>query len=265
MKILGIETSTQMGSVALIDGTKLSAEYRLSLPLRHGEKLLPLIDALLKDTRMALSDLAAIAVSIGPGSYTGLRVGLATAKGLAMGTGLPLLPVSTLEALATPFLFLKTMIVPMTISRKEEVFWGLLVPSESGQAQGLPLRDDCRLVRLHADSVSSLEEALDKINQVWAGQRGSSASLRNEILFVGDGAFLYRDQILKYFQGDRPSPLISSHGDPSPLASSVAALGLSQFMKGDVPLQEEVVPFYLSQFKPNVQKASLPLPCKEVE
>ena len=252
MKILGIETSTQMGGVALIDGTKLVAEYRLALPLQHGEKLLPLIDTLLKDTRMALSDLSAIAISIGPGSYTGLRVGLATAKGLAMAHGLPLLPVSTLLALATPFQFLKMMIVPMIISRKEELFWGLFAPSKSGQAQeGLPLRDDGALIRLHPDSVSSLQEALDTISQEWKCQSESNRSLRNEILFIGDGALLYRDQILKYFQ--RGNGTLFASRDQLPLASSVAQLGLLQLMKGDVPPSSDVVPLYLSRFKPNVQ------------
>ena len=273
MRILGIETSTQMGSVALIDGTNLLAEYRLALPLRHGEKLLPLIDTLLKDTRMALSDLSAIAVSIGPGSYTGLRVGLATARGLAIGSGLPLLPVPTLEAMATPFRSLSMLIVPMTVSRKEELFWGLFSADNAG------------LARLHPDSVASLDTALDKINQAWV--LGLQPSLSHGILFLGDGALLYRDRILRYFQrcgqevASQPhapsggetsvrlmggsfakdvasppsgvvplSPLFVSHGNQSPLASSVAELGLLQLMRGNVPLQETEAPLYLSSFQP---------------
>jgi len=257
MKVLGIETSTPMGGVALIDGTTLVAEYRLALPLRHSEKLLPLIDTLLKDTRMALSDLSAIAISIGPGSYTGLRIGLATAKGLAMATGLPLLPVSTLEALATPFQFLKMMIVPMMISRKEEVFWGLFAPSGSGQEQDPPQRDDCALVRLYPDSVSSWQEALAAINQEWECQLESQCGLRNGIIFVGEGALSHRDLILQYFQGSN-SILFASYRDQLPLAYSVAELGRLQMNRGDVRPPSAVTPSYLSQFQPNVQKNLFP-------
>ena len=103
MIILGIETSTRLGSVALIDETRLIAEYRVSLEMKQAERLLPLIDAMLKETKISLSDLGAIAVSVGPGLFTGLRVGIATAKGLAMGRGLPLFPVPTLQAIALPF------------------------------------------------------------------------------------------------------------------------------------------------------------------
>jgi tRNA threonylcarbamoyl adenosine modification protein YeaZ len=173
MKILGIETSTQRGSIALMDGATLVRELPLSAALnKHAERLLPQIDTLLKETGTPPSDLAAIAISIGPGSFTGLRVGLATAKGLAYACGLPLLPVPTLEAMAMPFRDAKTAIAPMIVSRKDEVYWALFQPQEGGL-----------LLRLHPDALASREEASRQIRQMMQDEQ--------EVSFIDNSATAY--------------------------------------------------------------------------
>jgi tRNA threonylcarbamoyladenosine biosynthesis protein TsaB len=100
MVVLGIESSSPIASVALVSGHKLWGEMTLNIGLTHSEQLLPLIDDLLQQTKVTLADLEGIAVSGGPGSFTGLRIGMATAKGLAQGLKIPLVSVSTLLALA---------------------------------------------------------------------------------------------------------------------------------------------------------------------
>lgn len=100
MNILAFDTSTIFGSIALAREGKICAEYTLRDKKTHSERLLPSIDALLSKLSMRRSDIEAIAVSIGPGSFTGLRIGLATAKGLCMGLEIPLYTVSTLKSLA---------------------------------------------------------------------------------------------------------------------------------------------------------------------
>ncbi len=202
MKILGIETATRFVSVAVIDETRLIAEYRVSLDMRQAERLLPLIDTMLKEAQVSLSDLNAIAVSIGPGSFTSLRVGLSTAKGLAIGRGLPLVPIPTLEAMVMPFRHSKRSIVPVIVSRKNEIYWAMF--SQDG-------------VRLRPDSVSSMEEMLEIIGH-------------EDIFFVGE---------------DAPLAL------QSPLASSVAQLGLARLMNGETCLAEDVIPAYLHELSPN--------------
>ena len=121
MKVLGIETATLMGGVALMSEVGLISEYRMGVAARHSERLLPAIDHLLTQSRSSLSELSAIAVSAGPGSYTGLRVGLAVAKGLAMGAHLPLVMVPTLEAHAAAFSQCQRLIAPMLDARRGQV------------------------------------------------------------------------------------------------------------------------------------------------
>ncbi len=227
MNILGIETSTRDVSVALINETKLIGEIQLALELRHAEKLLPLIDTLFKETRLTLSDLSGIAVSIGPGSFTGLRVGLATAKGLAIGTSLPLLPIPTLSALVAPFCHANIAVAPMIVSRKNEIYWALFVPQEGG------------LTRVHADAVASVDEAVHQLCD------------EKEVLFVGDAAVLFRDAITKQFTG---KSFFAPIGLQSARASSVAQLGFDLFKKGEIKKPEEVLPFYLAPFEPKMMK-----------
>lgn len=219
MKILGIETATRFASVALMDETRLIAEYRIALEMRQAERLLPLIDAMLKEAQVSLSDINAIAVSIGPGSFTSLRVGLATAKGLAIGRGLPVIPVPTLEAFALPFRHAKAVVLPMIVARKDEIYWAMF------------LND----VRVHPDSASSVETMLQAIRQ-------------DEVLFVGEGASLHQDKIIKNFKGKPVFPSISLQ---APLAASVAQIGLTRFMNGEEASAEDIVPAYLHQLSPN--------------
>jgi tRNA threonylcarbamoyladenosine biosynthesis protein TsaB len=218
MKVLGIETSTRFCGVALVDEKRLIAEYRVSLELKHAERLLPLIDELLKASQTALSDLNAIAVSIGPGSFTGLRVGVATAKGLAIGCNLPLIAVPTLSAMAAPFCHAQSVIVPMISARKNEVYWATFSAS------------CCEITRLSPDACDSLERVLEQMGH------------QPQLLFIGEGAILYRDQIEKDFKGVALFPPI---GLQSPLAACVADMGRLRWMKGEGERGEEVVPVYL--------------------
>src|SRR5438445_3979806 len=103
MRMLAIETATPTQSVALLDDDRLLAEESYDAKGSRGGLLLPTVDHVLRKAGVAAKDLDAVAVSIGPGSFTGLRVGLATAKGLALGTGATVVGVSTLEALAAAY------------------------------------------------------------------------------------------------------------------------------------------------------------------
>ena len=125
MKVLSIETSTLAGGVALMDEKRLIAEYRLDVVVHHSERILSAIDLLLKESGTTVADLDAIAVSVGPGSFTGLRVGLATAKGLAIARNKPLVLIPTLEAFATIFRYSEAWIVPFIDARKADGYWAL--------------------------------------------------------------------------------------------------------------------------------------------
>ena len=100
MIVLGIETATAVCAVALVDDDVVRAERRYEIPQAHSEKLMECVDDCLKSAGLALSSIDGIAISIGPGSFTGLRIGLSVAKGLAFATDKPVVGVPTLEALA---------------------------------------------------------------------------------------------------------------------------------------------------------------------
>ena len=122
MYILGIETATTTGGLALMDDKGLISEYALNVRATHTTRLMPALDQILKDSSIGKDQLNGIAISIGPGSFTGLRIGLATAKGLAMGLEIPLVGVSTLDALARNVPYAKYQICPILDAKKKEIY-----------------------------------------------------------------------------------------------------------------------------------------------
>lgn len=125
MIVLGIESSTPAASVALVAETGLRGEITLNIGLTHSEQLLPLVDSLLGQTRTTLEEVEGIAVAGGPGSFTGLRIGMATAKGLAQGRKIPLVGIPTLLALAYTQEGSSHLVSPVMNARKNEVYTAL--------------------------------------------------------------------------------------------------------------------------------------------
>ena len=169
MKILAIETSTYAGSIAVLENERILGEYYFDIGPAHTEKLVPSIDWLLSELAIDKSDLTAIAVSLGPGSFTSLRVGISTAKGLCYSLGIPLVGVSSLKALAMNLLFSPYNICPLIDARKGEVFVALFRSN-----RGI-------LERLLEDVVVSPEELVNLIN--------------DNTIFLGDGSLLYKDYL----------------------------------------------------------------------
>jgi len=125
MRILALETATRAGGVALLEDGRVVGQSLLDIALTHSERLMAMVDRLLQDCRWSPADLGGLAVSIGPGSFTGLRVGAATAKGLALALGLPVAPVPTLDALAANLPFADAPVCPLLDARKGEVYAAL--------------------------------------------------------------------------------------------------------------------------------------------
>ncbi|MBA7654948.1 tRNA threonylcarbamoyladenosine biosynthesis protein TsaB [subsurface metagenome] len=200
MRILGIETSTMTGSVALMDEERLIAEYTLNLRETHTSRLMPAIDRILKDASLTLKDLDGIAVSLGPGSFTGLRIGIATAKGLAQGLNIPIVGIPTLDGLAFNLFHCKDLICPILDARKGEVYCALY-------------RNRKRLTKHMA---CEPDELLKKIALRVKGQ-GSRA------IFLGDGIEVYGDLIKKKLG---KKAVFAPKARRLPSASSIAELGL---------------------------------------
>ncbi len=169
MKILAIETSTYAGSIAVLENERILGEYYFDIGPAHTEKLVPSIDWLLSELAIDKSDLTAVAVSLGPGSFTSLRVGISTAKGLCYSLGIPLVGVSSLKALAMNLPFSPYNICPIIDARKGEVFVALFRSNRG------------TLERLLEDVVVSPEELVNLIN--------------DNTIFLGDGSLLYKDYL----------------------------------------------------------------------
>ena len=126
--ILAIETATDVCGVALVQSQRVVAHRMLEEKYVHSEKLLPMIDQVLRDASLSASGVDAIAVSIGPGSFTGLRIGLSTAKGFALSLGIPVIAVPTLDGLAYAFFRIAggtsaAIVCPMIDAKRNEAFF----------------------------------------------------------------------------------------------------------------------------------------------
>lgn len=223
MLILGIETSTSIGGVALIDNKGLIAEYRLNIGMVHSERLVPAIDRILSDAGIRLENLDGIAVSIGPGSFTGLRIGLSTAKGIQAATGKSVIPVPTLDAMAAMAQFSGCQICPMIDARKKEVYAAIFEHSNSSG-----------ISRITDYMVDKPEKIL--------------GSIYGEAIFLGDGADLYRDLIIDRL-GDKA---LFVPKNLSPSAAAIAELG-SNMLRDGIKHEEILIPFYIRKSEAEIK------------
>lgn len=122
MLILAIDSSTPVAGLALLDEEKLIREEFINYKKTHSETLMPMVDEILQGCDKLLTDLSSLAVTIGPGSFTGLRIGLAAIKGLSMAANLPVVGISTLDVLAHNIAFSDTLVCPLLNARKQEVY-----------------------------------------------------------------------------------------------------------------------------------------------
>lgn len=172
MRILAIDSSGLVASVALLEEEKLVALYTVNYKKTHSQTLLPMIDEIVKMTETNLDSLDAIAISKGPGSFTGLRIGSATAKGLGLALDKPIISVPTVDALAYNLQECDKIICPIMDAKRNQVYTGLY-SFEQGKFN----------VLLEQIPIS-IEEIVDKVN-----------SLGKQVVFLGDGVGVYKDVI----------------------------------------------------------------------
>lgn len=133
--ILAVENSGLCGSIALVSGSNCIAEQSLLSKLTHSKRLLATLDRVMSECQVTWEAIDAIAISLGPGSFTGLRIGLSTVKGLSLATSIPLIGVATLDGLASQFSFAAMPVCPILDARKNEVYTALYQTDESGSMQ----------------------------------------------------------------------------------------------------------------------------------
>jgi tRNA threonylcarbamoyladenosine biosynthesis protein TsaB len=170
MKILAIETTGGPSSAAVLDGNKIIGEFTLNNKVNHSETIMPIVESLMKMLDMALSSMDYIACSSGPGSFTGLRIGAATAKALAHGAKRPLVMVPTLDALAYNVLEKESLIIPIMDARRGQVYTAIY-------------ENNGKIIRKSDYMNIEFTELLSKID------KGGKA------VFLGDGIVNYEDLI----------------------------------------------------------------------
>ena len=216
MKILGIDSSATVASVAVCEDGRLLAEYTLNNGNTHSETLLPMVEAALGALSLTVSDVDLFAVSSGPGSFTGVRIGAATLKGLAFASGKPCVGVSTLHALALNLLPVRGLICPVMNARRSQVYTALF------RSDGETLQ---RLLPDSAMSISELDELL--------------CGYGESVYFCGDGYGITVDALQKTTALYVPDRLRAQSG------YSVAQVALAEYEAGRAVTDTELKVTYL--------------------
>ncbi len=219
MKILGLDSSGIVASVAVVEDDTMIAEYSVNYKKTHSQTLLPMLDEVAKMTELDLNTIDAIAVAGGPGSFTGLRIGSATAKGLGLALEKPLISVPTVEALAFNLYDVQGLICPIMDARRNQVYTGIY------------RFEDHKLQVVEDQMAVPVGGLLEKLNGY--GQK---------VTFLGDGVPVFRETILekaKFSCSFAPAHVNRQR------AAAVAALGLVYYQEGRYETAREHMPDYL--------------------
>lgn len=225
MKILGIESSSLVASVAVVTDDITTAEYTVNFKKTHSQTLLPMIDEIAAMLELDLNTLDAIAVSGGPGSFTGLRIGSATAKGLGLALQKPLIHVPTVDAMAFNLYGAAALICPIMDARRNQVYTGLY--------------------HFHKEFETAAAAFTADIRQLIGDLNG----LGEPVVFLGDGVPIYREVIRDEIAV--PFDFAPAHVNRQ-RAASVAVLGMKYFERGQVETAAGHAPDYLR--KPQAER-----------
>jgi tRNA threonylcarbamoyladenosine biosynthesis protein TsaB len=218
---MAVETSTLAGGVALLDGERVIGEYLLDVRITHSERLMPAIDRLLCDAGWTTGSLEGLAVAVGPGSFTGLRIGLSAVKGLAWSLGIAVAAVPTLDAMAASLPFAALPVCPLLDARKDEVFcsryrWDGVAMQREWDYLALPF--------------ATLAERLTEPT-ILLGARAQAIPSRHA--------------------------RVAPPHRRMPSAAAIGVLGLARFHAGDVVSAAELTPFYLRPSQAELKRRGL--------
>lgn len=219
MKILGIDSSGLVASVAVVEDDNLLGEFTMNYKKTHSQTLLPMLDTLAKMIELDLNTVDAIAVSGGPGSFTGLRIGSATAKGLGLALEKPLIHIPTVDALAYNLCGHRDMVCPLMDARRNQTYTGLYA------------FDGNHMQALLAQCAVEIDEIVAKINEIGRA-----------VVFLGDGVPVFETYIGEHVTV--PYTFAPAHVNKQ-RAAAVAALGEIYYKEGKTETAQEHRPDYL--------------------
>jgi tRNA threonylcarbamoyladenosine biosynthesis protein TsaB len=215
MLILGIETATEQVGVAIGGHEGVIATFEVARGRRHAEILTPAIEFVLRQADVEIDEIGCVAVDVGPGLFTGMRVGLASAKALALALRIPMIGISALDLLAFPCRHTDRVIVPVIDARKSEVFWAMYRQVPGG------------VQRVSEPTVGPVDELVADL-----------LARSQEVLCVGDGAAKYQDEIMEGYRCEISAPVHPSVG-------ALVQLAHAQALREEWVRSDEIEPVYL--------------------
>lgn len=219
MKILGLDSSGLVASVAIVEDDNLLGEYTVNYKKTHSQTLLPMLDEIAKMIELDLNSIDAIAIAGGPGSFTGLRIGSATAKGLGLALKKPIVNVPTVDGIAYNLVGHRDMVCPLMDARRNQTYTGLY--------------------RFDGDK---MEVVLEQCAVGIDGIVGKINTIGQAVVFLGDGVPVFRD----YLKENCKVPYLFAPAHMNKQrAGAVAVLGMQYFKEGRIETAEEHKPEYL--------------------
>ena len=231
MRVLAIDSSGLTATVAVVEETQTVAEYTINYKKTHSQTLLPMLDEIVKMTEFDLNTLDAIAVAGGPGSFTGLRIGSATAKGLGLALNKPLIHVPTVDGLAYNVFGCEDIICPIMDARRNQVYTGIYTFSKkAGEKEGRNLVEPVFQV-IKMQMAVSIEELAERLNRY-----------RRPVVFLGDGVPVYENVLAEKLTV--PYSFAPAYMNRQ-RAASVGTLGMQYYKEGKIETAMEHEPEYL--------------------
>lgn len=231
MRVLAIDSSGLTATVAVVEDTQTVAEYTINYKKTHSQTLLPMIDEVVKMTELDLNTIDAIAVAGGPGSFTGLRIGSATAKGLGLALNKPLIHVPTVDGLAYNVYGCEDIICPIMDARRNQVYTGIYTFSKkAGTKEGSNLIEPVFQV-IKMQMAVSIEELAERLNRY-----------RRPVVFLGDGVPVYEQLLAEKLTV--PYSFAPAYMNRQ-RAAVVGTLGIQYYKAGKFETAEEHRPDYL--------------------
>ena len=231
MRVLAIDSSGLTATVAVVEETQAVAEYTINYKKTHSQTLLPMIDEVVKMTELDLGTIDAIAVAGGPGSFTGLRIGSATAKGLGLALNKPLIHVPTVDGLAYNVFGCEDIICPIMDARRNQVYTGIYTFSKkAGEKEGRNLVEPVFQV-IKMQMAVSIEELAERLNRY-----------RRPVVFLGDGVPVYENVLAEKLTV--PYSFAPAYMNRQ-RAAVVGTLAIQYYKSGKFETAEEHRPDYL--------------------
>lgn len=219
MRILAIDSSAMVATVAIVTDGIITAEYTINHKKTHSQTLLPMIDEIIKMTETDKDSIDAIAITGGPGSYTGLRIGSATAKGIGLALDIPIINVPTMDALAYNFYSSQYVICPIMDARRNQVYTGIYH------------FDGCKMEVIKPQCIMMIQDLILELDQ-----------MKKPVMFLGDAVEIQHktiDEMMKTGHHFAPANMCRHR------ATSVAALAELYYKKGKIETAKEHKPDYL--------------------